>query len=155
MVKLYKALVRPKLEYCIQAWRPYLKGDIEKLERVQHRATKMIAGCGNMSYEDRLKYTGLTTLEDRRNRGDVIEVFKYLKGFSDIDFGKYFKIVENSRTRGHKYKIEKVRSRLDIRKNFFTQRVVNDWNTLPGVVVEATSVNGFKNRYDKYMEEKL
>ena len=150
MVRLYKALVRPKLEYCVQAWCPYLKKDVDKLERVQARATRLVGGCKNMGYDDRLKFTGLTTLSERRVRGDLIEVFKILKGFSKVDYKTWFELSDNSRTRGHGYKLIKSRSRLDIRKHFFSQRVVNVWNSLPSEVVEAESVNAFKNRYDKY-----
>ena len=89
ITRLYKALVRPQLEYCVQAWRPYLKKDIEKIEKVQRRATKLISECSNLSYEDRLKFTGLSTLEARRNRGDLIEVLRVLKGFSKVDY-KHF-----------------------------------------------------------------
>ena len=152
MVRLYKALVRPKLEYCVQAWCPYLKKDIEKLEKVQARAIRLITGCKNLSYENRLQYTGLTTLSERRTRGDMLEVFKILKGFSKVNYNNWFKLATNSRTRGHCYKLIKSRSRLDIRKNFFSQRVVNAWNSLPSDVVQAESVNAFKNRYDKYMQ---
>jgi len=151
VTKLYKALVRPKLEYCVQAWRPYLRKDIDKIEGVQHRATKLIEGCRNLRYEDRLKATGLTTLEDRLNRGDMIEVFKILKGINKTDRGHWFQLATDSRTRGHSLKLVKSRSNIDIRKNFFSQRVVNGWNSLPEIVVEAESVNGFKNRYDKFV----
>ena len=75
IIPLYKTIVRPHLEYCIQAWRPYRKKDIDMLERVQRRATKMIPKLRNISYEMRLKKCGLTTLETRRLRGDQIEVF--------------------------------------------------------------------------------
>jgi len=150
IVRLYKSLVRPKLEYCSQAWRPYLKKDIDKLEKVQARATRLITECKKLNYEKRLKYTGLTTLTDRRIRGDMIEVFKILKGFSKVKYSNWFKLAVNGRTRGHKYKLIKSRSRLDIRKNFFSQRVINEWNNLPNEVVEAESINTFKNRYDKY-----
>ena len=71
----------PHLEYCIQAWRPYRKKDIDILERVQRRATKMIQKLRNISYEMRLKECGLTTLETRRLRGDQIEGFKILNGY--------------------------------------------------------------------------
>jgi ribonucleases P/MRP protein subunit RPP40 len=54
IIKLYKRLVRPKLEYCVQAWCPYLKRDIEIIERVQHRATKLVGECAGLSYADRL-----------------------------------------------------------------------------------------------------
>jgi hypothetical protein len=154
IVKLYKGLVRPKLEYCVQAWRPFLKGDIKNLEKVQRRATKMIEGCRDLSYTERLAITGLTTLEDRRSRGDLIEVFKMIKGFSRLDYKAFFTLDENSRTRGHNYKIVKDRSRLDIRKYCFSQRIVNEWNGLPASVVAAESVNSFKNRYDSYVSEK-
>jgi hypothetical protein len=62
ITKLYKSLVRPKLEYCIQAWRPYLKKDINNIERVQHRATKLIQECRYKNYENRLTCAGLITL---------------------------------------------------------------------------------------------
>ena len=149
ITKFYKALVRPKLEYCVQAWRPYLRKDIDKIERVQRRATKLIAECRNLPYEDRLKYTGLTTLEARRDRGDMIEVFKLMKGITKVDSNKLFHVNSNSRTRGHSYKLDKSRPRLDIRKNYFSHRIVNKWNTLPTYVIESDSVNAFKNRYDK------
>ena len=74
IVPLYKAIVRPHLEYCIQAWRPYRKKDIDKLERIQQsqRATKMIPELRDLSYESRLLQCALTTLETTRLRGDQI-----------------------------------------------------------------------------------
>ena len=80
ILRLYKCLVRPHLDYCAQAWRPHLQKDIDILEKVQRRATRMIEGFSKMSYEDRLRELGLTTLETRRIRGDLLEVFKIVKG---------------------------------------------------------------------------
>ena len=155
IVKLYKTLVRPKLEYCVQAWCPYLKKDIEIIERVQHRATKLIGECAGLSYNDRLDRACLITLEKRRLRGDLIQVFRLIKGIDKIDYNKFFQLVGNSRTRGHQFKIVKVRCRLDIRNKFFSQRVVTSWNLLPAEVVEAETVNSFKNRLDKFWEESV
>jgi hypothetical protein len=78
---LYKTLVRPHLEYCMQAWRPYLKKDIELMEGVQRRVTKLVLSMRKYSYEERLKFFNLTTLETRRCRGDLIEVFKRLLNY--------------------------------------------------------------------------
>ena len=99
IVPLYKAIVRPHLEYCIQAWRPYRKKDIDKLERIQRRATKMIPELRDFSYESCLLECDLTTLETRRLRGDQIEVFKIVNGYEDVDRNMFFKLKEGSRTR--------------------------------------------------------
>ena len=125
IIPLYKAIVRPHLEYCIQAWRPYRKKDIDTLERIQRRATKMIPELRDLSYEERLKECGLTTLETRRLRGDQIEVFKILNGYENIDRNMFFSLKKDSRTRGHEVKLVKDQCRLDIRKHSFSQRTIN------------------------------
>ena len=151
IIPLYKAIVRPHLEYCIQAWRPYRKKDIDTLERIQRRATKMIPELRDLSYEERLKECGLTTLETRRLRGDQIEVFKILNGYENIDRNMFFSLKKDSRTRGHEVKLVKDQCRLDIRKHSFSQRTINEWNTLSTDCVTASSVNMFKNKVDTYL----
>ena len=84
IIPLYKTIVRFHLENCIQTWRPYHKKDIDILERVHSRATKMIQKIRNISYEMHME-CGLTTLETRRLRGDQIEVSKILNGYTNID----------------------------------------------------------------------
>ena len=85
LVTLFKVFVRPHLEYCIQACTPTLRRDIETLEKVQRRATKLVPSLRNLPYEDRLRRLNLPTLEERRKRGDLIETFKILKQHDQVD----------------------------------------------------------------------
>ena len=91
--------------------------------------------CQNLSYEKRLKAAGLIALDKRRERGDLIQVFKLIKGFDKVDYKHFFQLSKDQRTRGHKLRLVKVRSRLEIRRNFFSQRVVNSWNELPDIMI--------------------
>ena len=150
IIPLYKAIVRPHLEYCIQAWRPYHKKDIETLERTQ-RATKMIPELRDLSYEERLKECGLTTLETRWLRGDQIEIFKILNGHEDIDRNIFFSLKKDNRTRGHEVTLVNNQCILDFRKYSFSQRTVNEWNKLSTDCVTSSSENMLKNKVDTYL----
>ena len=101
-------------------------------------------------YENRLNCTGLIKLEKRRARGDLIQVFKIIIGIDKVDYRDFFEIVNSDRTSGHILKLFKVGCKYEIRKNFFSQRVVNVWNGLSQEVVDAITVNSFKNRLDKF-----
>ena len=90
------------------------------LEKIQRRATKLIPELRDLTYEERLKECGLTTLETRRLRGDKIEVFKILNGYENIDSNIFFEIKESKITRGHNYTLVKKQSRLDVRKFSFS-----------------------------------
>ena len=150
ILPLYTTLVRPHLEFCVQAWSPYLCKDEFKLEKVQKRAVKMMKGLRAKSYEGKLKELNLFSLKKRRLRGDLIEMFKLYKGFSKWNNSMRLASTDYN-TRGHPLKLVKQFSRTDIRKNFFTQRIVNEWNRLPQTALECKSVDTFKGRLDKHL----
>ena len=149
-VFLYTTYVRPHLEYCVPIWSPYLVRDIEVLEKVQKRATKLIKGYEKLSYDQRLKSLGIYTLFCRRQRGDLIEVFKILNGYYNINPLQFFTPSDVTSTRGNCMKLFKPYTRLNIRSKFFTQRVITSWNSLPDEVIAANSIGCFKSKLDKY-----
>ena len=147
---LFKALVRPHLEYASSVWSPYKKKDIESIENVQRRASKMLPKMKDISYEDRLKLLNLPSLKFRRLRGDMIEAYKILSGKYDNRVTKgMLQLNTNTNTRGNSMKLMKYHCTKDIRKHSFTQRIVQIWNSLPNHIIEAQTINQFKNRLDK------
>jgi hypothetical protein len=153
---LYPVLIRPLLEYCVQVWSPHKKRDIDLLERVQRRATKIVPALRNLPYEERLRRLNLTTLEERRVRGDMIETYKLLTGKEDINPDKFF---IKARVRGdsdliRNKKLYKPGFNKDGRKYFLTQRVIEGWNLLGKEVVEMEKTSGFKKKYDKWVADK-
>ena len=152
IIPLYKSLVRPHLEFAVQFWAPYLVKDINTLEAIQHRATKLIPSLRNKPYLERIKELDLFSLSKRRLRGKLIECFKTLKGFNNIDASKLFTVITESKTRGNGIKLQGTTAKLDSTKNFFTFSVISEWNKLPENVVESSSINMFKRRLDKYLE---
>jgi len=146
----YEGRVRSHLEYANSVWYPKRKSHIDKLERVQKRATKLIPELSKISYTDRLKALNLPTLKYRRYRGDMIELFKIIKGIYDYTFVPYFDIIKLSedsiRTRSNRYRLLQTHCHYDLRKLNFSNRGIPVWNSLPDYVVCAETVNTFKNR---------
>ena len=155
-VPLYKALVRNGIEYGGAVWSPHKMKDIEKIEGVQRRATKMIPGMREKPYQERLRMLRLPTLRHRRIRGDMIETYKILHGVYDQEVTPTLTLKSKLglELRGNSMKLHQYRARLDVRKFSFTQRVVPIWNSLSKEVVTAPSVNAFKNRLDQWWKDK-
>ena len=127
-----------------------MQKDVKLIEGVQRRALKLIDGFNLLCYEDRLKLVNLTTLETRRIRGDLIEVYKILHGYTDINPQDFFTF-SGFQFRGHGLKLYKPRIRTDIGKFSFSYRIVDIWNALPGEIVSSDSINTFKNMIDRVL----
>ena len=153
---LFKTMVRPILEFGNCVWGPLMCGDQDKVERVQRRATKMVASIRHLPYQDRLQRLKLPSLHYRRMRGDMILVFQIVTGRVRLEPSKLFIMAPaESSTRGHSLKLSKPAAARVLRHNFFSVRIVNPWNSLPEQVVTATSINTFKNRLDKHWQHRM
>ena len=149
--KLYCALVRPHLEYGQAIWSPHLMKDLDAIENVQMRATKLVDGLCNMTYSERLQKLNLPTLAYRRLRGDLIEMFKHVHTYeANIVAPSFQRRVRPSRK--HDYQLHDPVPKDGIRgvqANSFHFRIPTIWNNLPSKVVEACSLDTFKNNLDK------
>ena len=157
-IRLYKVYVRPHLEFAVQAWSPWFVKDIDLLEKVQQRAVNMVMGLASTSYEDKLLELNLTSLRDRRVRGDAIQVWKYLHKLNPGG-DNLFKMSNEQHTRVSRHtnkpwNLLRPTSNLDVRRNFFTVRVVNTWNNLPHKIQDAQDLNTFKNLYDEFQRQR-
>ena len=152
-VNLYKQYVRPHLEYAVQAWCPWLQHYINLLEDVQKRAVRAVSDITG-SYSEKLELLQLPSLEDRRRRGDMLQTFKIVNQLDNVDTATYFQMEANHHNHATRQaaniegnNLAKPNARLELRKNFFTHRVVNGWNSLSQTVKAATTLNQFKNEY--------
>ena len=160
---LNTTLVRPHLEFCASAWCPNNQSDIAALEAVQKNATKLIPALRSLHYEDRISALGLTTLETRRVRGDLIQFFKFKKEINVISWVRPHLPTPSclldgpaGRVRGNNERLDWLSCKNKDRDNFFSNRVIPIWNRLPQEITNAESVNSFKHRIDKiYLKKSL
>jgi hypothetical protein len=149
--RLYTTYVRPHLEYAVAAWNPYLKKDVEALEKIQRRATRVPSKLRAMDYEQRCKAMGLTSLVQRRTRGDLIQQFKIA---NNLDIVEWHSLLLSVQTKDGHVKLHREKHRnCNQRFSFFNNRIVNCWNELPNYVIRAESTNDFKNRYDAWVAQ--
>ena len=146
---IYKSYIRPQIEFANSAWFPYRLKDINILEKVQRRATRLVRNVGRLSYIERCKKLGLTSLVERRARGDMIQQFKIFRGKDSINW-VHKPTLSNPRG-GHRGHMRREIVRVcDQRHYFFNNRIVNLWNSIPDEVVNSNSVNAFKRKLDEH-----
>jgi ribonucleases P/MRP protein subunit RPP40 len=159
-VNLYCQHVRPILEYASPVWSPWLECDKKVVEGVQKRMVKMISGLYGSTYEERLVEIGLHSLEYRREKADMVQVFKMIKGIDNVDYKNWFQTYgdlsgdnrPSTRLSNDPLNIIQQRCSGDLRKNFFSVRVVPKWNSLPTEVKNSRSVAIFKLNYDRLQQ---
>ena len=153
-LKLFCTYVRPHLDYCSAAWCPWTQGDKDILENVQKRAIGMVTNFKGRTYEEKLAEAGMTTLEERRRRGDLIQAYRVLRGVDEVDPQTWFNPAQTrngaTATRQNRgfLNVERGEATGEIRRNFWSQRVVDPWNSLPDSVKESASLDIFKNSID-------
>lgn len=153
MLQIYKSMIRPHIEYCVQLWSPLPNhgnwGLIFALEDIQRKYTRLIDGIGLLPYKARLSKLGLTTLLERRARGDLIETFKIINGISDYGQG-LFKL-----SRSGAKLISRPGDEHKLKHTSFPRRVINFWNKLPVFVKLSKSVDNFKNNLSKFKRDNI
>ena len=149
-MRLYKALVRPHLEYGNTVWYPRLIRQSEALEKVQRRATKLIYHIKDYSYGDRLRHLKLPSLKARRVRGDLLQTYKIFNKIDDIDKTRFFEFPQTDITRNSTNKIQKLHHNNNTRKYTFSYRVINSWNKLTPNIKCASDTNTFKGLIDNH-----
>ena len=139
----------------MQFWAPQFKKDVKVLECIQRRATKLVEGLEGTSYQEWLRTLGLSSLERRRLRGDLVALYSFLRRGSGEGAADLFSLGSSDRTHGNGSKLRQGRFRLDIRKHFFTERMVKHWNRLPREVVDAPCQSLFQRHLDNALNNRL
>jgi hypothetical protein len=147
---LYTSLVRPYLDYANSVWYPYLEQDKKKIEKIQRKATRTKCLNGK-NYETRLTHFQLTSLEKRRERNDLIQLYKIVKKIDNITL-EYPPDLIVSNTRGHSMRFHKQFIKNPKRYYFLTNRVINSWNKLDQNIVDSKTLKEFKSKLDLFLK---
>jgi hypothetical protein len=143
-MRLFKAYVRPTLEYASPVWSPVAVGLTRDLENVQRRFTKRLCGLREMTYEQRLSHLQLESLEARRRQADLLVVFKALRGLLHIDPKTLGVELCTTSTRANSINININRASCVLAGKSFNYRISKIWNSLPANVKQSSSINVFK-----------
>jgi len=155
IVPLYLALVRPCLEHHVQFWTPQSTKGVRVPECIQRRATKPVEGLEGVSYEEWLRTLGLSSLEKRRLRGDLIVPSSFLRRGSGEEGADLLSHGSSNKTCGNVSKLHQGRFRMDMGKLFFTKRAVKHWNSLPREEVDAPCLSVFQRHLDNALNNML
>ena len=153
MVTLFVAHLRPFVDYCSTVWHVGYLGDLRRLESLQRRWTKEVAGMRDISYEDRLRELGLYSVSGRLLRADLIKIWKLLKFENHEELSQLFQVSRVESTRGHNLRLIMPICRTEIMRRSLMARRVLLWNRLPANVVEASTLGCFKGGLDRVMGE--
>ena len=156
-LRLYKQYVRPHLEFSSSVWSPWTNADINALEDVQMKAVRMISGLRSNEYEGKLAELKLWSLAKRREMFDLVQMYKIAYNIGDvkcnITFQRDLQRRNMTRNQNDSLNLVKKNARLDCRKNFFTNRIVNAWNLVPSNIKQSSTVKIFKNRLTAWINQ--
>jgi ribonuclease P/MRP protein subunit RPP40 len=150
-VKFYKQYVRPHLEFSTQAWSPWTGSDIECLEKVQQRAVNMVSGLAGTSYKEKLQEVGLLSLEERRHQADMHLMHKIMHGEGGLEANVWFERASSAahatRSGADPFNVKVKSGRLEVRRDFYSMRVITDWNRIPSEIKSRPGTSRFKAEY--------
>jgi hypothetical protein len=152
-VKLYVTYVRPHLEFCTAVWSPWTRADQDCIENVQKKMVGMISGLKSVNYEDKLAEIGLDTLETRRRHADIYTMLKIIHGVGEIDSNEWFVKISGSaitRARADPLNVKCKNGHLELRRNFFSSRVIKDWNAVPTNIKSILFPGKFRLAYRRW-----
>jgi hypothetical protein len=154
-VKLYVTYVRPHLEFCTPVWSPWTKADQDCVENVQKKMVGMISGLKSANYEEKLAEIGLESLDTRRRHADIYTMHKIMHGVGDIDSSVWFSKITGSavtRAGSDPLNVKCNNGNLELRRNFFSNRVIKDWNAVPIDIKSILIPGKFRLAYRRWLD---
>ena len=145
MVRIFKIYILPHLDFCAPLWNSLTKEEAEKIEKVQKKFTRIVAGCQDLNYEERLTVLELVPLTNRRQYLDLIQAYRLINKIDTLDHDLLIHNPNSRATRAsQKSNVKEEHCKLDLRKKFFTSRAAKEWNELPSEVQRLRNIEDFK-----------